>query len=123
MALHEHTLRYRRAKLPWMRLKDLDTAVFGPTAPGDTLQVLCVLADWNPVCAKVEAQLEAANGALAEEAAARSGSEAARIKVGACGGVGGVGRVGCARWGARKDAGDGRWGGRQAPGSRPTPRC
>ncbi|PNW80556.1 hypothetical protein CHLRE_07g322550v5 [Chlamydomonas reinhardtii] len=71
----------RRAKLPWMRLKDLDTAVFGPTAPGDTLQVLCVLADWNPVCAKVEAQLEAANGALAEEAAARSGSEAARIKM------------------------------------------
>ncbi|KAG2450484.1 hypothetical protein HYH02_004985 [Chlamydomonas schloesseri] len=71
----------RRAKLPWMRLRDLDSAVWGATAPGDTLQVLCVLADWNPVCAKVEAVLEAAHGALVEEAAARSGCEAARVKM------------------------------------------
>ncbi|GLC33165.1 hypothetical protein PLESTB_000363600 [Pleodorina starrii] len=71
----------RRAKLPVMRLRDVDAQVLGAGAPADVLFVLVVLADWNPVCARVEAQVQAAHGSLSEEAAARSGSESARIKM------------------------------------------
>ncbi|KXZ56261.1 hypothetical protein GPECTOR_1g228 [Gonium pectorale] len=83
MRASEQRPRYKakRVKLPWMRLKDVDGQVVGPGAPSDTLVVLCVLADWNPVCARVEAALEAAHGGFCEEQQQRSGSEAARIKM------------------------------------------
>ncbi|EFJ47483.1 hypothetical protein VOLCADRAFT_91846 [Volvox carteri f. nagariensis] len=77
----EFKYKARRMKLPYMRLRDLESQVLGQTAPSDTLIVLCVLADWNPVCARVEAQIEAAHGQFVEEGAARSGSESARIKI------------------------------------------
>lgn len=65
-----------------MRLAEVTSTVLGPAPPPDTLYVLCVLADWNPVCSRVEAALEAANGRLAEEAAGNKGAEAGRIQVG-----------------------------------------
>lgn len=71
----------KRLKLPWMRTADVDAQTTGSGVPADTLFVLVVLADWNPVCSKVEAQAEAAHGQLAAEAAANAGSESARIKV------------------------------------------
>ncbi|GFR47162.1 hypothetical protein Agub_g8853, partial [Astrephomene gubernaculifera] len=78
---YQQRYKAKRAKLPFMRLKDFDAQVAGPGAPSDMLLVVAVLADWNPVCARVEAAVEAAHGGLAEEAAARRGSEAARIKM------------------------------------------
>ncbi|GIM00672.1 hypothetical protein Vretimale_5616, partial [Volvox reticuliferus] len=77
----EPKYKARRMKLPYMRLRDLSSQVMGQGAPSDTLIMLCVLADWNPVCARVESQLEAAHGQFTEEAAGRSGSESARIKM------------------------------------------
>jgi hypothetical protein len=71
----------RRLKLPWMRLSDLETGVLGSAAPSDTLFAVLLLADWNPVCQKVEAGLEAGHGRLAAEAAANGGCEAARVRV------------------------------------------
>ncbi|KAG2493253.1 hypothetical protein HYH03_008391 [Edaphochlamys debaryana] len=70
----------KRLKLPWMRLPDVQQQVYGDPLP-DTLMMLVVLADWNPVCRTVEAVAEAANGQLREEAASKSGGEAAHVKM------------------------------------------
>lgn len=45
-------------------MKDVVEFTAGPNAPCDMLQVLCILADWNPVCKHLEARLEEANHAL-----------------------------------------------------------
>lgn len=45
-------------------MKDVVQFTTGPDAPSDTLQVLCILADWNPVCSHLEAKLEEANNTL-----------------------------------------------------------
>jgi hypothetical protein len=73
----------RRAKLPLLSVEQAHARFMGPGAPKDVLAMLCVLGDWNPVCARLETQqLQAGLWELKQEAAANSGSDAAHIQVG-----------------------------------------
>lgn len=73
----------RRAKLPLLSVEQAQARFMGPGAPKDVLAMLCVLGDWNPVCARLETQqLQAGLWELKQEAAANSGSDAAHIQVG-----------------------------------------
>ncbi|KIZ01656.1 flagellar associated protein [Monoraphidium neglectum] len=72
----------RRRKLPLISVTDLDEHVAGPGAPKDTLFCACVLADWNPVCARLDNQhLQAAWYELSEAAAADANCPAARVRL------------------------------------------
>lgn len=71
----------RRAKLDTISLADVDKLVVSKDAARDMVMVLCILADWNPVCFKLENHLQAANFELKEEAAANSSSEAGHVRV------------------------------------------
>jgi hypothetical protein len=72
----------RRAKLPLLSVEAAQARFMGPGAAKDVLCMLCVLGDWNPVCARLETQQLAGLWELKQEAAANSGSDAAHIQVG-----------------------------------------
>eukprot|EP00798_Chlamydomonas_sp_ICE-L_P025035 gene25035-10682_t len=58
----------RRTKLVLLRGLDIDATLFGEGVERDLLIAVVVLATWNPVCGKLETQLEYANCELQEEA-------------------------------------------------------
>ena len=56
--------RYRgkRAKLELLNMAGVEELVLGKAAPSDMLLVLVVLADWNPLCARVDSQVGGGRG-------------------------------------------------------------
>lgn len=78
----------RRKKLKVISVKELDDKLSSSTNDSDALRdvliAVCVLADWNPVCSRLEnSQLQAAQYELQQQAAAgSSGSDATHIQVG-----------------------------------------
>lgn len=71
----------RRVKLPLLRQADLLAKVMGTAAPSDTLIWVSVLADWNPVCFRIESVLETLHSGFCQDAAANRSSEGAHVKV------------------------------------------
>lgn len=71
----------RRLKLKTMGMLEVEQRVKGGGAPQDTLVLLCLLADWSPVCHKLEGQLGGAHFELQEQAAADPTGPAAHVQM------------------------------------------
>lgn len=60
---------------------EIEAKIFGKDLSKDQLIVVCILATWNPVCTKLEPQLEYANCELHQEAASDPSSSASHILI------------------------------------------
>lgn len=71
----------RRPKLDRISMADVQAAVIGRDALRDTLYCLCLIADWNPVCRRLEPQLQTGRWLIEQAAAADPAGPGPRIKL------------------------------------------